>query len=82
MAVERTSHGYGLLIAATFGSEYGRLLLRLSDKHHPFDLLELLSLLGGHVVFALTLAERNDRDLLLSGVRLNGGNEAFADRIH
>jgi len=60
----------------------GVLSCAFADEYYSFRLLELLSLLGGDVILALALAERNHGNLLLPGKCFQGRHECFADWVH
>jgi hypothetical protein len=74
--------GIGRFTPPPLGAKHRPLLLCFADEHHSLSLPERPSLLGGHVILALALAERNHRNLFLPGKCLQSRHECFADRIH
>src|ERR1700737_2440812 len=71
-----------LFITAPLGAENRRLLLRFPDEYHSLGFLELLSLLCCDGIFALTLVELYDWDLLSPRKLLQRCYEFLADRVH
>jgi hypothetical protein len=69
-------------MAATLGAKHRGFLLRLADEQQPLASLEARQILPGHIVFALTFLEANQRDVGIPGELLKPDDEILADRFH
>ena len=72
----------GLGIAALLGAEHRGLLLGFTDEEDSFGFVESGQVRLHHIIFALTLLELHNRNLLLFRKSVHGGHESLGHRVH
>lgn len=73
---------FRLGVAPFLGAINPAFLLGLADEHHALWPLELLALLFGKVILALSLLEGNQRNSVVFGKLLDGTDKLARDRLH
>src|SRR6516165_214378 len=71
----------GLGIAALLGTEHRGLLLGFTDEEDSFGFVESGQVRLHHIIFALTLLELHNRNLLLFRKSVHGGYESLGHRV-